>query len=177
MSTIHTAVADRPRAESATLSRPRDGCHAKAEGPGASARRKCVPHGRAHIRGVAAIRAAAYHFLVAAATEPRAPIGGRSLVTIVIRVLAPFVHVAVHVVQPPGVRLKAPDWRGRGAGAAFVSVEIRMVRVEVRLLRAERVAKCKCRSGSRSGAILPFSFRRQPVLVAVMHRVQLFDEL
>src|SRR5216684_3637904 len=123
----------RARSATAHLLSPRDRNHTKAEAAGAGVRCKHVADGRAQIASVAAIRTAADHPLVAA-TQPRAPVIRRSGVTIVIPILDPFVNVAMHVVQPPGVRLKTSYWRGPVSVNALARATVRMAAIKVRLV-------------------------------------------
>src|SRR5262249_19340015 len=84
-----------------------------------------------------------------------------TLVVLAVPILAPLVHVAEHVIQPPGIwcvtahRRWASEERtlGRVAGGAF-AVEIRMIRHECFPVRKRCVRP-------RTGGVLPFRLRRK----------------
>src|SRR5205807_462071 len=91
--------------------------------------------GRAQIVSVVAPRTAAQHpVFLFPSTQPCAAISWRSVVTIVIPILAPFPNVAVHVVQTPSVRLKTSDWRCLLSVNTLSRSAIRIVSVKVRLI-------------------------------------------
>jgi hypothetical protein len=117
---------------------------------------------RAADPGVAAPRAAAQQpsSYIISVVSPRATICWCSVIVVMPVISAPLPHVAMHVVQPPGIGGEAAGVGGLFAINPFLTLTIGVISIVICQLRADRFAKVERSGGASSASIFPLCLAR-----------------
>src|SRR5262249_15110033 len=62
------------------------------------------------------------------------------VIVLIVPILAPLKHIAVHVIESPGVRRVTAHLGGASQGRSLDSAAVRIIASEIRLLRGQRIS-------------------------------------
>lgn len=105
-------------------------------------------------------------FLDGLLVQPGRAIRGSPFIAVVPMIQAPLPHIAVHVVQSPGVRRKHPHWRGLLPVFALGPIGIDIISIVIGQFCGDCLAKMKRRCRARPAGVFPLRFAWQGVPTA-----------
>ena len=122
--------------------------------------------GRAAEPGVEAPRTAAQQppfVFFCLLIKPGTSIRWSPLVAVMPMIFAPLIHIAMHVVEAPGIGREAGHLDGLVAEAALGAICIAIIAIVIGQLRADRFAAIKRRGAAGAAGVFPLRLTRQSV--------------